>query len=230
MKESKMTDLKNNEQGHSGLSRRKFLGYAGGIAGAALLFDACKKEDDPVITDDGVVDLGTNDNGLLNLMFVLEQIEAAFYRQVLDTPYDGFNNDDFLVFDAISKQELAHREVLRNYLKNNGPVVTTDFSTIDFSNKKNVLENAEIFEELVTSTYNEIGRLFVAAEHVLLVSKMATVEARQAATIANMRNQGSFFGPVDVIGTEPGTLPSNTISIINRFLSTKVSGDNLPNK
>ncbi len=229
MKESKMTDLKNNEQGHSGLSRRRFLGYAGGIAGAALLFDACRKEDDPIISDN-VIDLGTNDNGLLNLMFVMEQIEAAFYQQILDTPFDGFSPFDDKYYTAIARQELAHREFLRNYLKNTGPVVTVDFSTIDFNSESSVLENAEIFEELVTSTYNELGRLFVATEHVLIVAKIASVEARHAASIANRRNEGAFFGPVDVIGTEPGTLPSNAISIINRFLSTKVSGDNLPNK
>lgn len=228
-----MKEVKNTiqeEVSHSkGVSRRKFLGYAGGLAGAGMLIASCKKEDDPV-TSDGAIDLGTNDNGLLNLMFVMQQIEAAFYEQVLNNKFTGISTQQEEYFKEMLDHEIGHRELLRNYLQGKGTVVQTDFSSVTFSSRLSTLENAELIENLGVAMLNEAGRLFVAGEHVALAGKMASLEARHAATVSNMISKGNFFGPVDVTGAEQGSLPSNTVTTINRFLATKVSGNNLPNK
>ncbi len=212
---------------NTGVSRRKFLGYAG-IAGAGLLIASCKKEE-KVVAVDGATDLGTNDEGLLNLMFVIQQVEAGFYEALLKNKYTGMTAEEEAYFEEMLDHEIAHRELLRNYLAGRGTVVTTDFSDVKFAVRSSVMDNAELIENLAVATLNEAGRLFVAGEHVSLAAKIASVEARQAATIGNMRSWGNFFGPVDVAGLEQGSLPSNTITTINRFLSTKVSGNNLPN-
>lgn len=212
----------------SGVSRRKFLGYAG-IASAGLFIASCKKEENVVATD-GATDLGTNDEGLLNLMFVVQQVEAAFYTQLLQNKYTGITLEEEAYFKEILNHEIAHRELLRNYLAGKGTVVATDFSEVTFSSRSSVMDHAELIENLSVATLNEAGRLFVAGEHVSITAKMASLEARQAATISNLRSAGNFFGPVDVAGLEQGSLPSNTVTTINKFLSTKVSGNNLPNK
>lgn len=212
----------------SGVSRRKFLGYAG-IASAGLFIASCKKEENVVATD-GATDLGTNDEGLLNLMFVVQQVEAAFYTQLLQNKYTGITLEEEAYFKEILNHEIAHRELLRNYLAGKGTVVATDFSEVTFSSRSSVMDYAELIENLSVATLNEAGRLFVAGEHVSITAKMASLEARQAATISNLRSAGNFFGPVDVAGLEQGSLPSNTVTTINKFLSTKVSGNNLPNK
>lgn len=212
------------------LSRRKFLGYAGGVAGVALLLDACKKDDETIITEPGAMDLGTNDEGLLNYIFVLQQIEAAFYTKVTVDSLDSIPATDAPVFKEIRDHEIAHREVLRNYLEGTGTVVDVDFSSIDFTSLTSVLENAEFIENIVAASMIEAGRLLVTPHNVELVAKMASVEVRHATTMSNMRSLGNFFGPVDASGSEPGSLPSNTITIMNKFLKTKVSGNRLPNK
>lgn len=212
----------------TGVSRRKFLSYAG-IAGAGLWIASCKKEEN-VVAEAGATDLGTNDEGLLNLMFVIQQVEADFYTKLLQNKYTGITKEEEAYFEEMQDHEIAHRELLRNYLAGKGTVVTTDFSDVTFSLKSSVMDYAELIENLAVATLNEAGRLFVAGEHVSIAAKMASLEARQAATIGNMRSWGNFFGPVDVAGFEQGSLPSNTVTTINRFLSTKVSGNNLPNK
>lgn len=228
MKEEKNT-MQEEVLQSKGVSRRKFLGYAGGLAGAGLLIASCKKEENPAPAD-GTTDLGTNDNGLLNLLFVMQQIEVGFYERLLNNKFAGMTDQQEAYFKEMLDHEIAHRELLRNYLQGKGTVVQTDFSSVTFSSLDNTLKNAEVIENLAVATLNEAGRLFVAGEHVTLAAKLASVEARQAATISNMLRKGNFFGPVDVSGSEQGSLPSNSVTTINKFLVTKVSGSNLPNK
>lgn len=212
------------------LSRRKFLGYAGGIAGAGMLISSCKKDDDDIITDTSAIDLGSNDKGLTNLMFVSQQVEADFYAAVMATPFSGMDGREKELIEDIYNHEIAQREYLRNYLQGDGTVVTTDFSSVTFSNRANVLSNAELIENLVVALFNEIGRLYAFSDNAALVAKLASVEARHAATISNMATKGSFFGSVEANGSEPGMLPSNAVIALNKFLVTKVAGNNLPNK
>ncbi len=229
MKEATNSSAAKEVTQKKGLSRRKFLGYAGGVAGAALVLDACKKEDDPVIADSGAIDLGTRDEGVLNYLFVLQQIEAAFYIKLVGNGYSYMSGPERELFTEIRDQEIAHREFLRNYLQNNGTVVEVDLDPVTFSDRNSVLENGEFIENIVTGAMIEAGRLVVTPHNIELVAKMASVEARHATTMSNLRSTGNFFGPVDASGSEPGMLPSNVITTMNKFLKTKVSGNRLPN-
>lgn len=211
------------------VSRRKFLGYTGALAGAGLLISSCEKEKNEP-TEPGAIDLGMNDEGLINLVFVSQQLEFDFYTQVKNNPYNNMHPYEAALFNEMYNQELAHREFLRNYLKDNGTEVTTDFSTVDFSNRVSTLENAILIENTVVAMLNEITRLLAFGDNTAVVAKMASLEARHAATVSNIRSEGNFFSTVDVTGSEPGTLPSNSIITFNKFLVTKVSGTNLPNK
>lgn len=229
MKDVKNVTPDNETFAVPGVSRRRFLGYAGGLAGAGLLIASCEKEN-TVTEPANVIDLGINDEGLLNLLLVLQQVEADFYKAVLANRYSGMTKLETEYFTDMEKHEIAHRELLRNYLKSRGSVVTTNFDTVDFSNKRSVLETAELIENQVVASMNEISRLLVSVEHVAIVLKMSSLEARHAATISNMLSVGAYFNTLDATGSEQGSLPSNTINTINRFLATKVSGNNLPNK
>lgn len=215
----------------SGVSRRRFLGFAGGLAGAGLLISSCKKEDK--VEQDGTVvaDLGRNDEGLLNLLFVIQQVEADLYAKVLLGYYNGMSPEELALFQEMAKHEIAHRELLRNYLRDRGTVVSTDFSSyIDFTSRESVLQGMETIENLCVAVMNEVSRLLISVEHTALVLKISSLEARHAATISNLRILGGFFNTVDNAGQEQGMLPSVAVTTINRFLVTKVSGNNLPNK
>ncbi len=71
------------------VNRRNFLRNASltTAAGIAILAVGCKKDD--VATPSTTVDLGSGDVGILNYAYALEQLEAAFYTQVITTPYIG---------------------------------------------------------------------------------------------------------------------------------------------
>src|ERR1700733_1432632 len=69
----------------SSLSRRRFFQLAGGVAGAGLLLQACKK------AGAGTTYIGSGDTALLNYIYILEQLEAAFYTQAVATPYYGMD-------------------------------------------------------------------------------------------------------------------------------------------
>src|SRR6476469_8493598 len=67
------------------LSRRKFLRFSGLVGASAVVIGGagltgCKKDDDN--SSDGT-NLGSGDVGILNYAYALEQLEAAFYTQVV---------------------------------------------------------------------------------------------------------------------------------------------------
>ena len=101
-----------------GLDRRRFMRYAGtAMAATSLLAIAgcADNGDDPGA--DGL-SFGTGDVAILNYAYALEQLEAAFYTQLIATPYvptaileeltgaaDYYQRHGRCVFDDIIRQE-----------------------------------------------------------------------------------------------------------------------------
>ena len=92
------------------LSRRKFLGYVGATSVILATAASCKKHSS---TDDTGVDLGSGDVGILNYAYALEQLEAAFYIQVVTTPYSGISALEMEYLTDIRNHEVAHREFFK---------------------------------------------------------------------------------------------------------------------
>ena len=89
------------------IARRSFLRYAGiGVASAGLLATAaCHKDHKIKVQPDGI-DIGlTGDIAILNYAYALEQLEAAFYTQVVQTPYSGATADEIASFTSIRDQD-----------------------------------------------------------------------------------------------------------------------------
>src|SRR4051812_2031441 len=93
------------------VSRRRFFQLAGGIAGAGILFSACKKTSGP--TD---VYIGSGDTALLNYLYILQQVEAAFYTQAVLTNYYGITESELQLLTDVRDQEIAHREFFKALL------------------------------------------------------------------------------------------------------------------
>lgn len=212
----------------AGLSRRRFLTFAGGIVGAGALIAACNKDDDPTPTSDGTIDIGANDTGLLNLLFALQQIEAAFYEQIFVTEFIGMTADERLRFSEIRNQEIIHREFFRNLLGDSGTELEPEFPRVRFTDRNSVLENAKLIEDLNVSALNGMAPLIVTPAYLTLVGKIASVEARQSVYISELIAKGTFDNTTDVNGMEPGNAPNNIITIANNFLKNNISGKNLP--
>lgn len=213
------------------MARRSFLQYTGaGVAAATLIMAGCKKDGNMIMDDDGV-DLGSGDIGILNYAYALEQLEAAFYLQIVATPYSGISADEKAYFLDVSRHEVAHREFFKNALGDKAiPSLEVNFSSIDFTSRDSVLATAKAFEDLGVSAYNGAGQLLESADYLLLAGKIVSVEARHAAYIRDLIQCGSFANSdvVDANGLDVVRTPAEVLAIAGTYIKTKINASNLP--
>ncbi len=220
------------------VSRRRFLGYAGALAGAGLLaggISACnKKEEDPF---EGAINLGSGDIGVLNLAYALEQLEAAFYTQVILTPYDGLKantvdaKNELKLLTDIRDHEIAHREFFRRVLGTNAiQDLTPVFTSIDFFKRTSVLAAAKVFEDTGVAAYNGAGQLLSTDAYLEVAGKIVSVEARHAAAIRDLIQMGTFADST-IVGDDamdPARKPEEIVAAVAPFLKEKLNYKNLP--
>jgi hypothetical protein len=217
---------------NASLQRRSFLQFAGaGMAGMALVAAGCKK-DRAFSSVDGGVNLGSGDIGILNYAYALEQLEAAFYLQVIKTPYSGISTAEMALLTDIRDHEVAHREFFKNALGTAAiPGLEVNFSKIDFSSRDSVLGTAKAFEDLGVSAYNGAGSLIKSADYLLLAGKIVSVEARHAALIRDLIKNGSFANEevVDVKNAlDTSRKPAAVLAIAGAYIKTTINASNLP--
>ena len=216
--------LVEKDTGVNPLSRRKFLGFAGAATGIALLA-ACKKND-----ENNGTNLGSGDIGILNYAYALEQLEAAFYIQVISTPYSGISAEETIFLKDIRDHEIAHREFFKNALGGSAiPGLEVDFSSINFGSRASVLGTAMAFEDLGVSAYDGAGYLFKDANYLLLAGKIVSVEARHAALIRELIAPNTFLGDqVDASSVNISRTPAEVLAIAGTYIKTKINASNLP--
>jgi hypothetical protein len=228
--ESGKGSLLNNVHNANPVSRRRFLGYTGAAAALAMAVAACDKNDDNPAPNNGI-DLGKNDGGILNYAYALEQLEAAFYTQVIMTQYAGITPNEVALLTDIRDHEVAHREFFKNALGSGAiQALQVDFSAIDFSKRDAVLGAAKTFEDLGVAAYNGAGKLITTPDYLVLAGKIVSVEARHAALIRDLISNGTFADNtvVDANGLDVAKMPAEVLTAANTYLKTKVSGANLP--
>ena len=182
-------------------TRRDFLrvlGLGGTILLLPSLFSACSDDDSITAPVEPVALDLTTDTGMLNYAFVLEQLEAAFYSSVVEsTTFSGMSVEQREVMSDLRNHEVAHRELLRATL---GSAAIGDLSLNEatvagaISSTANILTNAEAFEDLGVSAYNGAGKYLRDASTLLLAGKIASVEARHAAAIRDLREGSNLAG------------------------------------
>lgn len=229
-----------NDQESSSLEtrmhRRKFLLYTGAAASAAMVGAvACKKDKQSSTTDQGV-DLGSGDVGILNYAYALEQLEAAFYTQVVATPgfSSMFSADEQVFFKDIRDHEIAHREFFKAAITAAAPSAVipsleVDFSSINFNSKSSVLGTAMAFEDLGVSAYDGAGYLLKNGTYLLLAGKIVSVEARHASLIRELVSTNTFLGDqVDTNSVNISRSPAEVLAIAGTYIKTKINASNLP--
>lgn len=213
------------------LSRRKFLGFAGAATGLVAVAASCKKEDieSPSMLDG--VDLGSGDPGILNYAYALEQLEAAFYTQVVMSQYSGITADETAGLTDIRDHEVAHRDFFKAALAGSAIVdLEFDFSSIDFGSRDSVLATAKAFEDLGVSAYNGAGRLIQTPDYLVIAGKIVSVEARHAAYIREIISKGTFADStvVDAMGLDVAKKPTEVLAIAATYIKTEINASNLP--
>ena len=174
------------------------------------------------------VDLGSGDFGILNYAYALEQLEAAFYTNVVAQPYGGMTSEELTLLSDIKKHEIAHREFFRGALGANAiPDLEVNFSRVNFNNRKSVLTTAKTFEDLGVSAYNGAGHLLQNVQFLAAAGTIVSVEARHAAILRDMLSPlSSAFAGGDVVngaGLDVARSPSQVLPKAAPFIATPVS-------
>jgi len=216
------------------VGRLQFLKYTGvaALAGSALLIDSCKKDNNT----GGNYNLGSGDTGILNYAYALEQLEAAFYTQVMATPYSGMTAQETSILTDLMYHEVIHREFFKAALGSSAiGSLQVNFSSIDFTSRTSVLDTAKAFEDLGVSAYNGAGNLIQNSAYLLIAGKIVSVEARHASAIRDLLNPSN--GPVgfagdDVVdptsGLDGAKTPSQVLAIAGAYIKTTINASQLP--
>lgn len=235
MKKDFLAELQAAEKVGSGFSRRNFLGITGGLVAAGFLLDSCTKDGQGVPTpqddDPETVNLGSGDIGILNYAYALEQLEAAFYTRVIESPYSNMSPTEKALLTDIRDHEIAHREFFKAALgKSAIKSLEANFASIDFGSRDSVLATAKTFEDLGVSAYNGAGMLIESADYLLLAGKIVSVEARHAAYIRDLISAGSFADSsvIDANGLDISRMPAEVLAAAAPFIKTKINASNLP--
>lgn len=219
-----------------GMQRRNMLKYFGASAALITIGSACKKDDDPTPVP-GAVDLGSGDVGILNYAYALEQLEAAFYIQVVATPYSGMTALETEYLTDIRNHEVGHREFFKAAITAAAPTsiipsLSVNFSSIDFTSRTSVLNAAKAFEDLGVTAYNGAGQLISTTgngpTYLGLAGKIVSVEARHAALIADLISNGTFAATTDANGLDMARTPAQVLAIAGTYITTPIDASHLP--
>jgi hypothetical protein len=210
--------------------RRNFLQWAGVTIGVVAL--GCSDDDGGGVGPEPAVDLGSGDIGVLNYAYALEQLEAAFYTQVVAGAY--FNAAPALeqvILTDIKNHEVIHRDFLKAAL---GAAAIADlqvtFANVDFGDRLSVLGAARTFEDLGVAAYNGAGRLLTTPDYLVVAGRIVSVEARHAAAIRDLLQPNSFAASdvVDANGLDRALAPSEVLAAADVYITTDVTASNLP--
>ncbi|MGI8510586.1 MAG: ferritin-like domain-containing protein, partial [Gemmatimonadaceae bacterium] len=223
--------------------RRDFLRMAAlGGAGLALpaLLAACSDQYSTGVPIGGGANAGVtldfkDDFGVLNYAYALEQLEAAFYTQVIATPYTGMPSGETTLLTAIRDHEVIHRDFLAAALGAKKIAnLSVNFTAINFTSRDSVLGAAKTFEDLGVAAYNGAGQIISSPLYLGLAGKIVSVEGRHAAAIRDViaGSTGIAFADNTVVddttGLDRAFSPTTVLSMAGVYITTKISTSNLP--
>lgn len=217
------------------LSRRNFLVKAGiGLSATGFVFSlsGCD-DDDHVDPGTGIVNLGSGDAGVLNYAYALEQLEAAFYTEVVNHAQfqSIFSQEEQTILRDLYNHEVIHREFYKAGLGNAAiKNLMVDFSSVNFADRSSVLQAAQTFEDLGVAAYNGAGRLLEDANNLVVAGKIVSVEARHAAAIRSVfqSDPKAFANTADSNGLDPAMMPGEVLDAASAFIVTQIDASNLP--
>jgi hypothetical protein len=207
------------------VSRRNFLQLAGGATAAGLLLASCRR------TPPDTVYIGTGDTALLNYLYIMETVLAAVYTQANITPYYGMNKSELDLLADLRDHQIAHKGLLKHLLGRSVITeVVTELSPITFADRTDTLSKAYALEDLAIGAYYGAAQRFVDTNHVLTVSKMATVQARHSTYAREILSHNTFTDSVvvDLNGLGQVLSPLTVIGVLKPYIQTKLDISNLP--
>ena len=228
MPESTELVIRSSDQLLQSTTRRRFLGMlamGGSVLMLPSVFIACDSDSitDP-FTDPSRYRLDlSNDTGILNYAFALEQLEAAFYTAALDSAgFAALSTAEQEVFQDLRKHEMIHREFFRQVL-GTAAIPDIGFNTTTVAsrtaNRDVLLKTSQLLEDTGVSAYNGAGKYLTSPANLLVAGKIVSVEARHAAAIRDIRDgsNGRLFAGDDVVdanGLDVKAEPSTVLTAV----------------
>ncbi|UOQ78370.1 ferritin-like domain-containing protein [Hymenobacter sp. 5516J-16] len=232
------------------LRRRSFLRVAGATAASsALVLAGCGSDDTetPTPTTPGALTFSNDNLGLLNYVYLLEQLEAAFYQKVVSSFPLDFTAADRAAFIDLRDHEVIHRETLKFALGSNAydanagtNALVFNFTSLALTSRSEVYAAARTLEDVGVAAYNGVAKLLQIAPdgshltYLKLLVKLASVEARHAAFVRD-QVQASSFADADVV-TATGDLagldivktPVEVTALIAKYVPITLVATSLP--
>ena len=218
-------------------ARRNFL-KLGGLGIAALAIGGVAKTDvfaNPASKQTTqTVNLGTGDVAVLNFAYLLEQLEAQFYAQVVtNSYYAGATAEERQILGDLRDHESIHRQFFKAAITAAAPTqvipdLTLNFSLVDFNSRDSVLTISQILEDTGVSAYNGAGQIIASPDYLTLAGKIVSVEARHASAIRDLRiPRNGFFADS---GTDFAQDPRTVLNLAAPFfpMGLRVVADGIP--
>jgi hypothetical protein len=220
-----------NQHVRAGGDRRDFLRAAGLGGAAALMLAACGDDAsrlvaptataNPAVVNGNSITLDfSTDVDVLNYAFALEQLEAAFYTQVVaNTAFATiFPQTEQIILRDLRDHEVVHRDFFAAALGSARiPNLTPNFASVNFADRTSVLQTAQTFEDLGVGAYNGAGRYLRDAGLLTVAGKIVSVEARHASAIRAVLNgnRTQAFAPQPF---DPALPPSQVLAAAGPFI------------
>jgi hypothetical protein len=230
MSERKELIISNSDQLMQPTTRRRFLGLlgmAGSIVFLPSVFAACDSDDngltDPT-TGQFTLNL-SNDTGILNYAYALEQLEAAFYTAALTSAgFAALSAAEKEVLSDLQKHEVIHREFFKQALGSAAlPTVAFNTTTVGTltASRDALLRSSQLLEDTGVAAYNGAGKYLTTPANLLVAGKIVSVEARHAAAIRDIRDTtGRLFAGDDIVDAngldvkaEPNTILTAVVGL-----------------
>lgn len=233
MPESKELIISSSDQLLLPTTRRRFLGLlamGGSILMLPAVFTACDDDSitDPFTNPDNYRLNLSNDTGILNYAYALEQLEAAYYTAALGSAgFAALSAPEKEVLQDLQKHEVIHREFFKQVLG------TAAIREIGFNmttvgaltaNKDILLKTSQLLEDTGVAAYNGAGKYLTTPANLVVAGKIVSVEARHAAAIRDIRDgtNGRLFAGDDVVNAQGLDVKSEPATVLAAVASLNV--------
>jgi len=175
-----------------------------------------------------LIDFSQGDVAILQLAFVIEQIQAEFYSRVVSSfATSNIGAAEQAVLTEMRDHEVGHREFLKTTLGASGEFTAgATFRGVVVTDRASVLAAAKSIEDLGVAAYNGVAQYLTGPANLLALAKIASVEARHAATIRDLLEpRTSGFAPV---ATDDAFRPTKVAIALQANLADKLGFANTP--
>jgi hypothetical protein len=218
-------------------SRREFLklmGFGGALVLLPGLLTACQDSNDltaPSVGNPVIIDFSRGDVAVLQLAFALEQLQAGFYTRVVDNLASlNASVTEQRVLGDVRNHEVIHRDFLKSVLGAEASfALQLTYPDVSFADRSSVLTAARTIEDLSVAAYAGAAQYLSDPSNLLVVAKIASVEARHAAAIRDLLSPRA----TDARGFAPTAFddafrPSKAVGAAQRYVVDLLSVANTP--